>query len=252
MTLTLAAIDTSSAARPVLRAAAMMARTLGTEIRAIHVLEQAHGDAVALAEHAGVVIEVVDGDPVERIVEASADAAVRLVVVGARRHHAGRRPAGHVAAAVMTRVHKPVLVVPPNAHVPAAGVFERVLLPLEGTIDSTDAVAGPLRALAGAGAQITVVHVFRPGTLPRFWDHAGHAHQSFGAEFLAHWCEHPLAHLRLRSGDVAGAALDVATREGAQLIVLGWSQDLTGSRARVVNEVLSRSETPVLLAPVAR
>jgi nucleotide-binding universal stress UspA family protein len=250
MTVTLAAVDASSAALPVLRAGAAMARTLGTELRVIHVREPGHGDAIALAEHAGVEVEVLDGDAVDRIVEASADPAVQLVVVGARRHQGGRRPSGHVAAEVITKVQKPVLVVPPDTRLPE-GAFERVLFPLEGTNDSTDAVAGPLHALADAGAQITVVHVFRPGTVPRFWDHDGHAHQSWATEFLAHWCTHPHAELRLRSGDVADATLDVARREGAQVIVLGWSQNMTGSRARVVSDVLSRAVTPVLLAPVA-
>lgn len=251
VTVILAVIDTSAAALPVLRAAETMARTLGAEARAVHVLETAHGSAAAMARHAGVLLEVVDGDPVDRIVEASSAAAVGFVVVGARRH-AGHRPSGHVASAVMTRVHKPVLVVPPDSRLPESGRFQHVLLPLEGTADSTEAVAGQLQALAHAGTEITAVHVFHPGTVPRFWDQAGHANQSWGTEFLAHWCEQPGAELRVRSGDVAGAILDVAVGEAVDLIVLGWSQQMTGNRARVVRDIISRSEIPVLLTPVAR
>lgn len=252
MTVILAAIDTSAAALPVLRAAATMARTLGAETRAVHILEKAHGTAAAMAQHAGVLLEVLEGDPVDRIVEASSEAAVDLVVVGARRHHAGHRPSGHVASAVMTRVHKPVLVVPPAARLSESERFQHVLLPLEGTTDSTEAVAGQLQALVDAGADITVVHVFHPGTVPRFWDQAAHAHQSWKTEFLAHWCEQPGAELRVRSGDVAGAILDVAAREAIDLILLGWSHEMTGNRARVVRDIISRAEIPVLLTHVAR
>ncbi len=252
MTVVLAAIDNSAAALPVLRAAAAMAHALGVEALAVHVREGEHETAAAAADHAGVSIEVLDGDPVDRIVEASARPAVGLVVVGARRHRAGRRPSGHVAHAVMTQVRKPVLVVPPDTRLPESERFERVLIPLEGTEDSSDAVAAEMHALARAGADITVVHVFHPGTVPRFWDQAGHAHQSWATEFLAHWCAQPGAALFLRSGDVAGAILDVAVGEAIDLIVLGWSQDMTGDRARIVRDLVSRSEVPVLLTPATK
>jgi nucleotide-binding universal stress UspA family protein len=227
-----------------------MAHTLGADTRAVNILETAHGIDAAVAEHAGVMLEVLEGDPVERIVKASAEPGVGVVVVGARRHHAGHRPCGHVASAVIARVRKPVLVVPPNARLPETGRFERVLLPLEGTNDSTDAVDGPLQTLAGAGARVTVVHVFHSANVPRFWDQAGHAYQSWATEFLAQWCEQRGAELRLRSGDVVAAILDVAADEAADLILLGWSQNMTGSRARVVSDIIGRSPIPVLLASV--
>ena len=50
-------------------------------------------------------------------------------------------------------------------------------------------------------------------------------------------------------GDTGAA--EVATAAGADLIALGWSQDLTPDRAAVVREVLTRSEVPVLLLPCA-
>lgn len=252
MSVILAAIDNSGAALPVLRAAAAMARMREAEARAVHVREGKDNATAAIGLHVGLSVEVLDGDPVERIVEASANAEVDLVVIGARRHVAGLRTFGHVARAIMTRVRKPVLVVPPDSQPPGAERFQRILIPLEGTVDSADAVAEQLRVLTRAGAVITVVHVFHPGTVPRFWDQAGHAHQSWASEFLAHWCAQPAAELFLRSGDVADAILEVATEEAIDLIVLGWSQNMTGDRARVVRDLVSRSKVPVLLAPVTR
>jgi nucleotide-binding universal stress UspA family protein len=172
-----------------------------------------------------------------------------MVAVGARRHRAGRQP-GHVALAVMTQVRKPVLVVPPDVRLPRSERFQRVLTPLEGTSDSTDSVAAELQALASAGADITVLHVFHSGTVPRFWDQPRHAHQSWGTEFLAQWCDQPGANVRLRRGDVAGAILDVAANDAVDLIALGWSRNMSGDRAKIVREIVSRSTLPVLLAPV--
>lgn len=249
MTVVLAAIDDSAAALPVLRAAAAMARTIGAEARAVHVREGKHETVTALAQHAGVAIDVVNGDPVDRIVELTAAAAVTMVVVGARRHRGGRRPSGHVAFAVMAQARKPVLVVPPDARLPASERFERALIPLEGTAPSADAVAEAMESLGRAGVGIIVLHVFHPGTVPRFWDQASHAGQSWASEFLAHWCDQPGAEVRLRSGDVVTAILDVAAAESADLIALGWSQNTAGDRARVVRGIVARSDIPVLLTP---
>ncbi|HUP73448.1 MAG TPA: universal stress protein [Acidimicrobiales bacterium] len=252
MSVILAAIDDSAAAFPVLRAAKAMARTLGADTQAVHIREGISETATASARHAGISIDVINGDPVDRIVELSSDTAVSMVVVGARRQRSGPRPSGHVAFAVMARVAKPVLVVPPDARLPTTDRFDRVLMPLEGTAPSAGAVAAELQALHRAGAGITVLHVFQPGTAPRFWDQTGHAGQSWGTEFLAQWCDERGTELRLRSGEVVAAVLDVATSESIDVIVLGWSQSTSSDRARVVREIIGRSEIPVLLAPTGR
>jgi nucleotide-binding universal stress UspA family protein len=249
MTVVLAAIDDSPAALPVLRAANAMARTLGAEARAVYVREKNHENVMALARHAGVSIDIVDGDPVDRIVELSTASAVTMVVVGARRHRGGRRPSGHVAFAVMAQARKPILVVPPDARLLTSERFERVLIPLEGTAQSADAVAAELESLGRAGVGIVVLHVFGPGTLPRFWDQASHAGQSWGSEFLARWCDQPGVEVRLRSGEVVAAILEVAAAESSDIIALGWSQYTAGDRARVVRGIVARSDIPVLLTP---
>jgi nucleotide-binding universal stress UspA family protein len=249
MSVVLAAIDNSAAALPVLRASAAMARTLDAQAQAVHVREGEHETATAAARHAGVAIRVVDGDPVERIVELSTAPSVSMVVVGARRQRAGPRPSGHVAIALMGQVRKPVLVVPPDTRLPKSDRFQRALVPLEGTPASAEATARQLDALSRSGVDITVLHVFHPGTAPKFWDQAGHASQSWGAEFLAHWCDRPGTTLRLRSGDVVAAILDVVVAESIDVIVLGWSQNIAGDRARIVRDVVGRSDIPVLLMP---
>ena len=252
MSVILAAIDNSAAAFPVLRAAAAMARTVEADVQAVHIREGKSETATASALHTGLAVDVLDGDPVDRIVELSSDASVSMVVIGARRQRAGPRPSGHVAFAVMSRVRKPVLVVPPDARRPTTDRFRRALMPLEGSAHSADAVTTEVQALRRAGVVITVLHVFHAGTTPRFWDQTGHAGQSWGTEFLAQWCDERGTELRLRSGEVVAAVLDVASSESIDVIVLGWSQSTSSDRARVVREIIGRSEIPVLLAPTAR
>lgn len=250
MTTVLAAIDDGPAAASVLRAAQAMGVTLGTDVRAVHVREGSGDSAETAALRVGVPVRTLGGDPVEAIIAAGADPAVTMVVVGARSQRGGKHPAGHVAEAIMVHTAKPVLVVPPDAVLPSAGRVGRILAPLDGSAEASGAVVGTLRRLADAGVDVVAVHVFRPATIPRFWDHAGHAEQNWTAEFLARSSIAPEVTLHLRTGDVAGTALHLAGDEGVDLIVLGWSQDLHGDRARVVRDIVGHATIPVLLAPI--
>jgi nucleotide-binding universal stress UspA family protein len=252
MTTVLAAIDDSAAAPTVLEAARVVAQLLDAHVRAIHVTENAKTTATAVAARAGVALRKVAGDPVEGIVGAAAEDDVALVVVGARDQPAGRRPVGHVALSVVEQVHKPTLVVPPDARLPAPGeACRRALVPLNGRRDSADAVAAMLRQLAGAGVELVALHVFVPETVPRFWDQAGHAEETWAAEFAATWCAVPGVDVRLRAGAPPSTVVEVATEEQADLIALAWSQELVPGRAEVVREVLAHAAIPVLLVPVS-
>ncbi|HVV37194.1 MAG TPA: universal stress protein [Acidimicrobiales bacterium] len=252
MTTVLAAIDDSPAAAPVLRGAQALAGTLGIDVRALHVVDNGGDTAAAVAVHAAVPVQHVRGDPTAAIIDAAAGADVAVVAVGARRDATGARPAGHVARAVMTGAVKPVLVVAPDARLPTDGRFRRALLPLDGTAKTSVAVEDVVRRLTTAGVDVVAVHVFASGTVPRFWDQAGHADQSWAAEFLARCCvEAPDAELRLRTGDVGGAAIDVATEEAIDLVVLGWSQHLERDRAQVVRDIVGRADVAILLVPTA-
>jgi nucleotide-binding universal stress UspA family protein len=245
----LAAIDESSVASHVLRAAATMARTLGAEPRVLHVREGKAEQPIALARRAGLSIDVVDGDPIERIVEWSDDRAVRVVALGMRRERPPRLGTGHVASAVMSRVKKPVLLIPPGVRLPSEERFARVLIPLEGSAPSSAAIGAELRAFQGEGVAITVLHVMPAGTAPKFWDQPGHAAQTWSTEFRARWCDQPGTEFRLRRGDVVPVILDTAATEGADVIVLGWSQKMSHNRARVVRGIVGQVEIPVLLTP---
>jgi len=253
MTVILAAVDDSDAAPQVLATARTLAEQLGGTVRAVHVREPVAPTGTTAgwaAEGAGIALEELDGDPIEAVVGAVTAPDVDLVVVGARGSPEGPRPCGHVALAVAERADKPVLVVPPDGAREPSEPIRRAVVPLEGSPESSAAVTDALRALTEAGVEVMAVHVFDAETVPRFWDQGSYAEESFAAEFAARWCDDPTMPVRLRRGPPGAAVLDVAEAEEADVIALGWSQDLSPGRAAVVHAVLERACIPVLLVPV--
>lgn len=250
MTCVLAAVDDTAAAAGVIAAAQVLARTLGIDVRGVHVREGEARTGQEVAARAGLPTDIVEGDVAACIHAAVADATVSVAVLGARALQGGRRPAGHIATAMMVEAPVPVLIVPPDVQLPDSGRFERLLLPLEGNDEGAKGRDVIVHDLAGSGVDVIAVHVFRRATAPRFWDQAGHAPESWSAEFLSRWSVEPGADLHLRSGDIAGSILHVAACEEADIIVVAWSQDLASGHARVVQELLGRAEIPVLLTPV--
>jgi nucleotide-binding universal stress UspA family protein len=112
-----------------------------------------------------------------------------------------------------------VIVVPPSASPRAGGSrIRRALVPLEGTSETTEAVAVAIHQLARANVDLVALHVFDDATVPRFWDEPAHAEESFGAEFLCQWCAEPTAHLVVRRGTAPSAVMDEAAAEHADLI----------------------------------
>jgi nucleotide-binding universal stress UspA family protein len=151
---------------------------------------------------------------------------------------------------VMGRSSKPLVLVPPDGAPGSDGLVSRVLVPLDGTVESAETVAETVDLFASSGADIVVLHVFDETTVPKFWDQPVHARRSWDEEFLARYCDQPDARLELRSGSPGESIVDVAASERPDLIAMGWSQDLTAGRAQTVRTTVERSGTPVLLLAV--
>lgn len=141
----------------------------------------------------------------------------------------------------------PVVVVPADA---AVAPVRRVLLPLDGT--STSAAVVPLvsELLATDGVKLVALHVFEPTSVPLYWDHPTHARRAWSEEFLRRQCPQTGAELEIRTGEPGDRVLDVAKKVDADLIVLGWSQQLEPGRAAVVRATVEQARVPVLLFPV--
>ena len=130
MSVVLAAIDNSAAARPVLIAATALARILGAEVQAVYVAEDEGQTARASAKDFGVTLTVLTGEPLRQIMGRAVADNVVAIAVGARRWVSGGR-IGHTASAIANEIAKPVLVVPPDA-IPAERL-RRVLIGMKGS-----------------------------------------------------------------------------------------------------------------------
>lgn len=248
MSAVLVAVSGRVPSASLLAAARAISSVFGATMRAIHVQDEAtHAIPDVAPERSDVMpTTIVTGDPIDEIVRAADDPEVVLVVVGAREHPTGPRPAGHVALGVAERVGKPVLVVPPAVPADSAPI-RRALVPLEGTSETTNSVAECTTRLADAGVEVVVVHVFDE-SVPRFWDEASHASDAYTEEFLARWCREPRAQVRLRRGPAPASMMEMARTEDVDLIALGWSQTMDEGRARMVRLALA-GPVPVLLVP---
>jgi nucleotide-binding universal stress UspA family protein len=246
----IAAIDDSAASHPVLDAALALAGMFDARVEAIHVRE---GDgahvARAIATAGGVAYREVDG-PVEKalIEEASVRDVVGLVL-GARATPGGRRPAGHTALNVILSADKPVVVVPPEARVPRE--FDRVLVPLDGSSESSHAVAELIRLACRGELDVLILHVLDAASIPLFEDQPQYEMEAWIQEFLTRHCPSRTARAEVRVGVPGQEIMTVAREAGSDLIALGWSQDLGPRRAAVVTEVLQHATVAVLLLPLS-
>jgi nucleotide-binding universal stress UspA family protein len=250
MKVVLAAIDNSLAGKPVIAAARALAAVLGAGVAAVHVAADGHRTAQSAAAVAGVPLRTVTGRVVAALVAAGESPDVVAMSIGARGTPAGPLPLGGTAAAVATRLLKPVVVVPPDAVV--AETFRRVLVPLEAAF-ARSRFPGSVYDVAGEyEIEVVALHVLDEASIPAFTDQPQHEQTAWTREFLARYCPHGLGRVRLetRVGRTEELVAAVAEQCGCDLISLGWSQELAPGRATVVRETLSRTRLPVLLTPV--
>jgi hypothetical protein len=153
---------------------------------------------------------------------------------------------------IATTTGKPVVLVPPADLSAPPPVVSRVLVPLDGTVESAGAVAGTMRLFASAGVEVVVLHVFDATTVPAFWDQAAHARRDWEHEFRSRFCPPAGVRLELRSGAAEEHVSQVAADARADLIALGWSQRLDGGRAGTVRGTVRAAEVPVMLVPLPR
>lgn len=202
--------------------------------------------AIALATVLGLDVQwirapgVAEPDHIDRVVAALEGDDVDVGVIGVD------TPAGGCWD-VLPRVTRPVLVVPEHA-APAPGSLARVLVPLDGRAETAASVTGMADRLRAGGAEVLAVHVFVPTTVPAFWDQAAHSHESWTAEFLRRNLP-AAAGLGLRRGRPVDEVLAQCGESGVDLLLLGWSQDLSEGHAQVVRSALTAGAVPVLLVP---
>jgi nucleotide-binding universal stress UspA family protein len=250
MTTVLAALDNSLAGKPVLATARALARMLGAQVSAVHVVTDHDGTARNVAETMDVPLRIASGPVVDRLLEAGRNDDVTAVVIGARGTPGGRRPLGSTALAVATSLLKPVVIVPPEARI--APELRRVLVPLEGTTSSSLAPRSIVELACGAKLDVIALHVHEEEDIPAFTDQPQHEHEAWAREFLARYCPWGIGAVSLerRVGRSDELVPEVAEQAHCDLIALGWAQALAPGRAPVIRATLERSRVPVMLVPV--
>ena len=256
MSRVLAALDDSSDAGPVLQAAHAVATLLGAEVYPIHVEQENDGPsahnllAESVVRSVGYQLHLIPGPLIEGVVRAGHADDVAAIVLGGRRVAADPRPLGSTAFAVATSASKPVVVVPPAAHVPET--IRRLLVPVEG-VPGSAGVPGLIAALTRhAQPEIIAVHVKLETDLPAFTDQPQHEHTAWSREFVRRYCDWHSGSFRLHTlvGRPEEQIPRVADQVDADVVVLAWSQNLNPGRAEVVRSVLRRCRRLILLMPV--
>jgi nucleotide-binding universal stress UspA family protein len=250
MTTVLAALDATAAARPVLEAALGLAALVEGTVEAVHVGTGPTETPETLAARNGLPIRLLDGPVEDALLDAFAEPSVIAAVMGARGTPGGRRPVGRTAMQVLRGTSKPIVVVPPDEVGVSPRRFRRLLLPLEGTEESSRPITH-LRRLIKKPVDIVVLHVFTPATTPVALDRPHRDLSLWGEEFLARHCP-GATRIESRSGSVARLAEELGNESATDMIVLSWSQDPSGGHGAIVRELLARSTVPVLLLPVER
>ena len=246
----LALIDETPLAGAVITAARALGSLLALPVAAVHVRESEGGARRALSAAGDVPVDMLDGEPLDRLLEAVEAADVRVGVLGARHDATDPRPAGHAATKLLSDTSKPLLVVGPACRIPPAGRFGRVLVPLDGTAESTAAVAAAMELFGREGLEIVAFHVFDRDTVPAFFDQPQHGYPEFISAFLARHCAQPATRLAFGSGEAGPAIVRAAAGGTVDLVALAWSQRMLPGRASVIRPLLVDSPIPLLLVPI--
>ena len=250
MTRVIAAIGGTGAMQPVLTAADITAVVYKGAVDAVHIGPAGAADDLLL-EVGSRPVRYLAGDVVETLVSEIGAQDVLAAVVGAREHPSDdpARPAGHVALEVATRVEKPLLLVPPEWRGPRSGRALRLLVPLDGSDESSITVRALVNRVASTDTEIVALHVFDEESTPLFLDHPEHDLPAWAHEFLRRHCDEPGSKLAWRTGPAGAGIADAADSEEVDAVVLGWHQVLSAGRAKAVREVLARAKVPVILVP---
>lgn len=246
----LAALDASPAARAVMETASGVGDLMGADVEAVHVGRHPTVTLETLASDHGVPLRLLRGPAEQALLEVVASPHVVAAVLGARATPGGRRPTGRTALAVVERTDKPTVVVPPDAVGVSPRPFRRLLVPLEGSEESSRPVMDRLCPLIVTKVELVVLHVFTAATAPRVLDRPGRDLELLGDEFLSRHCPYA-SRIVWRTGPVGSRVTETYGEDDADLVVLSWSQDSSVGHAAVVRHVLGTSTIPVLLLPVA-
>lgn len=267
----LVAWDGSPAAAAALPLARAVARRLEASVEVVHVAPPGEAERAAQALQPLLAPEErlharAASEPARAILEAAADPAVTLLALTTHGGPPGaERRLGRVAQAVLARVRRPVLLVPPEVAERAGEIaLEHLLVPFDGSSGTAVALAPAMELAHRLGASVDLLYVAGPEVAvaeepeclaaPRYVDQPHHEWPQWASEMLARvkaYLAPPPEGLQVRvylaRGDVVAEVLRFATERREDGIVLARRSRLEPGRARVLREVVARAPCPVLL-----
>ncbi len=202
--------------------------------------------------------------PVEEAVGEPAAAALAAAheddVIAFATRRATQEGIGPAADALLGRAAQPLFVVRPGMRPLAA--LRRVVVPLEGSPSSSEAMRLTEEAFCRRGREIVVLHVGtvdtpdEPGSMPapRMVDQEHYEWSSWHEEFTMRFatCPEGGRHRTVVGvGEPAAVIVQEALRLPADLIVLAWTGVFSSGRSPSVHTLLDEAPCPLLLVPVA-
>jgi nucleotide-binding universal stress UspA family protein len=237
-------LDTSTHAPGVLACAAALAQRMGLPLDAVH---SPTGDATGQTLMARLAaLDEVDeltiqpGPPVD-VLRHAMDRRAVLGVVGSR----GRGPLraallGSVSNELVEEASCPIVVVPPDAALPALGARPAIVCRLDGSADDRPALHAAAWIADRLGGALDAINV------------RGRLAIETGTDAME--LEHELDQLgvrpavRVEAGNPADQIAQVAARHAAALIVVRWDGDVLVPGA-VAGRLAARSRVPVMIVP---
>lgn len=266
----LVAWDGSPAAASAFSVARLIADQLGASVEAIYVAasgsdwEERGAQLSQEAARLGCAIRMTVGDAADEIVRCTEEPGVAFVALTThgRELETGYR-LGSVAASVVARTHRPVLIVKPES-AEVVGAVRRLLVPVDGA-PKTAAALQPVMALAlELHASVDLLYVAAPsqkqpqerGSIPapRYVDQPHHEWPQWAAEVvhrLAVCCagcpsEVPV-NIFLAQGEVGEEIVRFALEHRSDAIVLVRRSRLQPERAKVIRAVLAATSCLVIV-----
>jgi nucleotide-binding universal stress UspA family protein len=241
-----------------LTSAQALSHVSGWPLRVLHVKAAAAAADLELPARlaTNTAVEEAVGDPVETILAA----AGRNDVVAFAMRHEGEQGVGSVADGLLARAQQTLLVVRPGMR--PISSLRRIVVPLEGSPSSSEAMRLTEEAFCGRGREIVVLHVStadmpdEPGSLPapRMVDQEQYEWSSWHEEFTMRFATCPEGGRHrtvVRVGDPPEVIVSEATTPPADLIVLAWAGVFKAGRSMFVRAVLEDAPCPLLLVTVA-
>ena len=239
-----ACLDGSTCDAAVERTADALASLLRATVDAVNVSRPGDATTIERPERA----RVLSGDPASVLLDELRADDVVLGVIGSRSVRAKPAMAGHVAMELLASSPVPLAVVAPGgASMPAD--HPEILIPLDGAVETTDAVAPLANALASGGAGVVFLHVFDSGSVPPFVSSADDL-AILAEEFLDRHLPERTEPCELRLGEPGDHIADVADARDADAIMVAWRQDLSPGRAEVIRHLVRRDRRPLIVVPI--